>query len=354
MATDSLTRRFPPLDVQRLLSNQAPPPQFAEARFSNYIPDIAQPSQTAALRRMKALAYSLGERGSRIGRLFRRKGPTPGIYLDGGYGVGKTHLLASLAHEIGPQESTYGTFVEYTHLVGALGYGETLEELKKRSLVCIDEFELDDPGDTLMMSRLIRDLSDAGVRVVATSNTQPDALGQGRFAAQDFKREIQSLADRFEILRIDGPDYRARTLNLDLPVPTATEIRSLVAQTPGATLDDAGELAAHLAQVHPSRYGQLIDGVTLVGLTQARMLDDDAIALRLVVLIDRLYDRSIPVLLSGVSVGEVFSERMRTGGYRKKYFRALSRLAALSELGRELLLAQGRTEEPVLGGTKSP
>src|SRR5699024_230572 len=114
-----------------------------------------------------------------------RKQVATGIYLDGGYGVGKTHLLASLAHAVGAEESTYGTFVEYTHLVGALGYAATIAELRTRCLVCIDEFELDDPGDTLIMSRLIRDLGDAGVRVVATSNTQPEALGEGRFAAQD-------------------------------------------------------------------------------------------------------------------------------------------------------------------------
>lgn len=353
MVSDSLTTKFPPLDVERLLSSQTPPPQFAEARFGTYIPDIAQPSQSAALRRMRALAHSLARKQSRLKGLFTRNQAATGIYLDGGYGVGKTHLLAALAHEVGPEESTYGTFVEYTHLVGALGYAATIARLRTRSVVCIDEFELDDPGDTLIMSRLIRDLSDAGVRVVATSNTQPEALGEGRFAAQDFKREIQSLAKRFEILRIDGPDYRARTLTLDLPVPSDSRVAAAADSTPGATADEFTDLLAHLSAVHPSRYGQLIDGVTLAGLTGGHTIDNDAVGLRFVVLIDRLYDRSIPVLLSGVSVGEVFSQRLRTGGYRKKYFRAMSRLAALVEHG-ELSGSDQLSKESTFGGTNSP
>ena len=48
----------------------------------------------------------------------------------------------------------YGTFVEYTHLVGALGFAATVKALSAQRLVCIDEFELDDPGDTVLMARL--------------------------------------------------------------------------------------------------------------------------------------------------------------------------------------------------------
>ena len=36
-----------------------------------------------------------------------------GAYLDGGFGVGKTHLLASLWHAV-PGPKSFGTFVEYT------------------------------------------------------------------------------------------------------------------------------------------------------------------------------------------------------------------------------------------------
>ena len=53
-------------------------------------------------------------------------------------------------------------------------------------------------------------------------------------------------------------------------------------------------------------------------------------ALRLVVLADRLYDRDVPVVLSGVALGALFPAELLAGGHRKKYLRAVSRLTALA------------------------
>ena len=95
---------------------------------------------------------------------------------------------------------SFGTFVEYTHLVGALGFAQARTSLSGFRVVCIDEFELDDPGDTVMMARLMRELAEAGVALAATSNTLPESLGQGRFAAADFAREIQAVSKVFEVV----------------------------------------------------------------------------------------------------------------------------------------------------------
>ena len=53
-----------------------------------------------------------------------------------------------------------------------------------------------------------------------------------------------------------------------------------------------------------------------------RPLDDQNVALRLVVLIDRLYDRKVPVIASGTPLGDLFTPELLRGGYRKKYLRA--------------------------------
>jgi cell division protein ZapE len=53
--------------------------------------------------------------------------------------------------------------------------------------------------------------------------------------------------------------------------------------------------------------------------------------------VDRLYDREVPVLLGSSGLDGLFSETMLNGGYRKKYFRALSRLGALAQEGRLLV-----------------
>ncbi len=272
----------------------------------------------------------------RPSRWWRRGGGPPegraGIYLDGGFGVGKTHLLASLWHAA-PGPKAFGTFVGYTHLVGALGFASAVESLSAHRLVCIDEFELDDPGDTVLMATLLSRLVEQGVRLAATSNTLPDKLGEGRFAADDFLREIQGLSAHFDVYRVDGEDYRHRGLPAAPPTVSDEQVLAQAAATPGATLDDFGDLLDHLAAVHPSRYGALLDGVEAVFVRGVRAVGDQSQALRLVVLADRLYDRDVPVVVSGRPLDEVFTPEMLRGGYRKKYYRAVSRLIALAREG---------------------
>ena len=322
-----LTQRLPLVAPERLVADLVVPRHFAAATFDTYRPDPAHPSQAAALAEVRRLAAALTAPTPRR-RLGRRPGPPPALYLDGGFGGGKTHLSAALAHAVGPA-GAYGTFVEYTHLVGALGFRATVDALAPHRLVVIDEFELDDPGDTLLMSRMLRELSDRGVAVAATSNTLPDRLGEGRFAAEDFLREIQALAARFAVVRIDGPDYRHREEGVTPARPDA-EVAAALAPVPGSQVVGFAELVAHLARVHPSRYRALLDGVTALGLTGVGAAPTQDAALRLVVLVDRLYDADVPVLLGGADATALFDDAMLHGGYRKKDLRALSRLTELT------------------------
>ncbi|MEW2166729.1 cell division protein ZapE [Streptomyces sp. NPDC007084] len=337
----SLCAREPHVPADRLVAEMVPPPRFDSVRFATYIPDPNQPTQTEAVAVLEAFAAGLGgahAMGGAKRKLFGfGKAPkTPagprGVYLDGGYGVGKTHLLASLWHATPaePALKAFGTFVELTNLVGALGFQKTVQTLSGHRLLCIDEFELDDPGDTVLVSTLLGKLVDAGVALAATSNTLPGKLGEGRFASADFLREIQGLSAHFRPLRIDGEDYRHRGLP-EAPAPFSEEqVTKAAYATEGASLDDFPHLLEHLARVHPSRYGALTDGLRAVCLTDVRPVPDQSTALRLVVLADRLYDREVPVLASGEPFDRLFSEEMLNGGYRKKYFRAISRLTALA------------------------
>ena len=329
MPAPRLVDRAPVVPPDTLVAGMVPPPRFADARFSTYLPDPDHPSQARAVTLLEQFAGTLEQ--PRKGMFGRAKAPDgrPGVYLDGGYGVGKTHLLASLWHEA-PEPRAYGTFVELTHLVGALGFGTTVEALSGHRLLAIDEFELDDPGDTVLVSTLLSKLVDAGVRVAATSNTLPGSLGEGRFDAQDFLREIQGLSAHFEPVRVEGEDYRHRGMpSAPAPVDDA-EVRRRADARPGATCDAFPALLRHLSELHPSRYGALVDDVALVGLTGVAPLHDQAAALRLVVLADRLYDRDVPVLSSGTPMDELFPPELLAGGYRKKYLRAVSRLTSLA------------------------
>ncbi|MGW3103668.1 cell division protein ZapE [Streptomyces sp. NPDC001100] len=346
----SLCAREPFVPADRLVAEMVPPPRFDSVRFATYIPDPNQPSQTDAVGVLETFAAGLGgahaagtaKRGFLgFGKGKAAKTPTGprGVYLDGGYGVGKTHLLASLWHATPAEPSlkAFGTFVELTNLVGALGFQQTVQTLSGHRLLCIDEFELDDPGDTVLVSTLLGRLVDAGVALAATSNTLPGKLGEGRFASVDFLREIQGLSAHFRSLRIDGEDYRHRGLP-EAPAPFSDEqVTKAAYATAGASLDDFPHLLAHLAKVHPSRYGALTDGLKAVCLTDVQPVPDQSTALRLVVLADRLYDREVPVLASGLPFDRLFSEEMLNGGYRKKYFRAISRLTALARDAKSLV-----------------
>jgi cell division protein ZapE len=323
-----LVDRSPQLSGAQMVAQLVPPRQFATATLDSYRPDRDYPSQGAAVAAIRN--FVAGWSASKGGLFSRRKAPEgpPGVYLDGGFGVGKTHLLAALWHAA-PGRKYFGTFIEYTALVGALGYAPTVELLKGASLICIDEFELDDPGDTRLMSRLLGALADTGTRIAATSNTPPNALGEGRFAAQDFLREIDSLAARFSIMRIDGLDYRRR--DTDRHALVSTDAAAEVAAIGGTvTLDSFDDVLTHLGSVHPSRYVALVEGLSAIGLTGVHPFANQTDALRFVAFVDRLYDAQVRVAAEGTPLDEVFPDEMLAGGYRKKYLRAVSRLIALT------------------------
>lgn len=326
-----LVDRHPTVTPERLIAQLVPPPTFADVSFDTYRPDPDEPSQAAAVQACRQFGEQAVTRRAGKKKLFGRRDALPGVglYLDGGFGVGKTHLLASSYYAV-PGPKAFATFGELTQLAGVFGFVECIELLAGYVMVCIDEFELDDPGNTTLISRLLSQLVERGVSVAATSNTLPEQLGEGRFAAQDFLREINTLASIFNTVRIEGPDYRHRDLP-PAPEPlSGEEVALRAANMPGATLDDFDALCAHLATMHPSRYLTLIEGVTEVFITGVHPIDDQNVALRLVSLTDRLYDAGIPVVASGTKLDTIFSDEMLAGGFRKKYLRATSRLLALT------------------------
>lgn len=323
------------MTAAELVGHLTPPPQFATASLENYVPDVRYPSQLAAVEAMRLFA---NETVAPPRGLFSRKpAPAvakPGVYLDGGFGVGKTHLLAALWHRTRGRKY-FGTFIEYTAIVGALGYREAVAHFRGAALIAIDEFELDDPGDTMVMSRLLGELVTSGSRIAATSNTPPHALGEGRFAAQDFLREIHALADRFTTVRIDGEDYRKRDIEGHAVSLTDQAFAAAIpSETRQATIDDFDDVLRHLATVHPSRYVGLISGLDTVGFRDVHVLDNQTDALRLVALVDRLYDAQVRIVATGVPLDQIFPEGMLSGGYRKKYLRAVSRMIALTSMAR--------------------
>jgi cell division protein ZapE len=307
------------VSVSELLAELVPPAEFAKVSFDSYIPDSRFASQSEARNLAASFAKSIGKKGS----------ANLGIYLDGGFGVGKTHLLASIYFNSG-KKSAFGAFLAYTSIIGYLGFAQAVEQFSKYDLLCIDEFELDDPGDTMIMSRFLKELAAKGVRFAATSNTPPAALGEGRFAADSFQREIQSVADKFQMVRIDGDDYRHRDANFEFTPVDASQITAIEEDATHKTLAASfDELIAFLGSIHQSRYAKVSEQFDRVLITDVRLINDQFEGIRFVSFIDRCYEAGVSVAYTGLELGSIFRQDHVEGAYRKKYLRCLSRLAAM-------------------------
>jgi cell division protein ZapE len=322
-------------DPAGLVAGFVPPPRFAAKRFADYAPDPRHPSQARAAARLQAVAAELraeasGGVGRRLRALFGAGRGGSGVYLDGGFGVGKTHLLAALWNE-SPAPSAYLSFDELVHTIGLLGVAGTREAFRGRRLVAVDEWELDDPGNLTMALAFLRGALADGVRVAATSNTVPDELGRGRFDQKSFTAEIEELSGAFEVLEIEGEDFRHRRFEAEpgrayfLDERGMDEALSRAAPRALATIFPA--LAAALGEVHPIRFAALaeaVDEVLVRGMEPVASLFD---GLRWVHFVDKLYDRAVPLAMtSTVALGELFPPSFLTGAYGKKFSRCLSRM----------------------------
>lgn len=300
-------------------------------RFSTYVPDPAHPSQAAAKTALERFAAGFGAASSgRRGRRASASAPDgkPGRYLDGGFGVGKTHLLASLWHAA-PAPKAYVTFEELTAFIGFVGMQPATRSFAGHRLLCIDEFELDDVANTRMAVTFLRAIIAGGTRLAATSNAIPDRLGEGRFNAEDFERELLEIGSHWEVLRLDGPDYRATSRPSRSAALSADEVAALVGLGGRVTVDDFDAVLAHLRLVHPVQYAPMVESLDTVVIEGWHPIENQGSALLFVQLVDELYDRGLRFGAAGCDVTELFPSSYRQGGYRKKYGRCESRLGAM-------------------------
>lgn len=305
-----------------------PPRRFASKRFSDFVPN--HPSQAAAKARVEAF---VAEVGALHGRRFWRRRPTlgRGLYLDGGFGVGKTHLLAAAFDASAVAPKRYLSFQELVYLIGVLGMEHARVVLGDARLLCIDEFELDDPGNTLIVRSFLLAVFERGGLVITTSNTAPAAQGAGRFDAASFQREIQSLAERFEVVPLDGDDVRNRVRSGAWC--TAGELVARAGREPAPephVLARWHELRSVLEGMHPSRYQGLLSQIGTLYLDGIERIPTQSDALRFVHFVDKLYDLNVALRASSsIALADLFDPSYRDSGYAKKHERCLSRLGEL-------------------------
>lgn len=286
-----------------LAASHVPPPRFASASFSSYQPDPDYPSQVAVAARL-----------SRRARPWERRA----LYVDGPFGVGKTHLLAAAYHgAAGPK-----AFLAFPDLVLTLiqrGVEASAKELRGHRLLCVDEFELDDPGTLQLVLGFLNRLIafPRRTRVLATSTTAPSQLGLGRLDTTRFHAELAALADVFEVLRLEGRDHR--------------QIAQRVLPRPGPTVEvDHVDLTAHLAALHPLRYAALVAPLGELTVHALRPIAQEADGLRFVHFVDKLYDFDARLRApDGCALPTLFDATYATGAFAAKFGRCRSRLSEL-------------------------
>lgn len=203
---------------------------YREALASGRLePDAAQAQCVDALdafgrdaTRQKSLATS-GLR-SAIRRRVTRAAPGRGLYLLGEVGRGKTMLMDLFFESLDFRQKRRVHFHEFMQeILKALNspqlrqkrYDDPLAELAWRiaqhnRVLCFDEFQLNDMSDAVVNLRIIDLLLAAGVHIVMTSNTHPDALLHHNRQAQTTIRPLitKIMAHVGVITLVAQRDYR--------------------------------------------------------------------------------------------------------------------------------------------------
>lgn len=266
---------------------------------------------------------------------------TPGIYLWGGVGRGKTYLM-DLFYDCLPFERKLRThfhrFMQRVHqdLVRHQGASNPLELIADRIaaealVVCFDEFLVLDIADAMILSGLFEALFERQVVLVTTSNIHPDRLYENGRQRERFLSAIALIKDHTSVIELlPGTDYRLRNLRqatlYHCPVNDKTEallLQSFYALAPDKSEIHEREQIEILGRKLQTRFcaddvvwfdfPQLCDGprsafdyVEIAKLYHAVLLadvpqfdaDKDDQARRFVSLVDELYDRRVKLIIA--------------------------------------------------------
>ncbi len=303
-----------------------PPPRFRDKTFAGFRCDPAVTGQQEAVAQVEHFAVNRPGMLAGLFGLFAKKART-GMYLDGGFGVGKTHLLAA-AFNAAPGSCRFLSFAEAMSLFTVRGKAAALDVMSA-DLICIDEFELDDPTNTRIADLLVTALMDRGARILTTSNTVPGELGQGRMAVDLFRTQLARIEASFIGVHVPGSDWRLKHADSGATLTYwGPQIEPLVGD--GCVTVDAQRLDRWLQDIPVINLRRLAAVLNCLTVCDLAPFDNQLAALRFVHLIDRLYDHGVAVRVSSTAqIATLFPAEHCQAAFSKKYRRCQSRLMEL-------------------------
>jgi cell division protein ZapE len=312
------------------------PKRFAGATFDNFVVNAQFPQLNRAIETITRLLDEPEPSQSRLPwRRSKESLSYRGVYLDGPPGIGKTHLLAA-AFQRASEPKLFATFDEFSAAAGTLGMRRLRHLLGEQHLVCIDEIDLRDPGNIMLLTSLVRAMLQGRPRILATANADPTAMDSGHGHADEFARELGEIAEAFEIIEVDGIDWRESG--------DAARQRSFGSSREQRVVQFTDAiLKAFLAETHPMYDAAWLDEVDRIEVDRLAPMADTDEALRFVRFVDRVYDRDVALAIEkidqplDVMLAPVKNDRR----FHLHYARCRSRLLELVQVSNSEPLTMG-------------
>ena len=364
--------------MSEINSNRFVPPTYhnhspltwyqAASQQAAFIRDAAQARAIEHLDRLwTELMMFKRKRNRFLGRSLRSPQLPKGLYFYGGVGRGKSFLMDAFYGCLPYRRKRrvhFHAFMAEIHqrLRGLKSEANPLKAVaaeiaKETRVLCFDEFHVSDIADAMILGRLLENLFNEGVVLVATSNYAPSELypqGQNR---SSFLPTIALIEEKLTILNVDGgEDYRHRTLTAAevfyIPANDENErkLADLFTQVTAGQVERPSEIEIHgrmlrckkrtdkaiwfdfrmlcfgprsqADYLYLSEHYEMIFVSGIEKLSQAERAE----ARRLTWLIDVMYDYRVKFCATcDVPVGEIYLE----GDFAQEFVRTASRLTEM-------------------------
>ncbi|WP_338197261.1 cell division protein ZapE [Neisseria elongata] len=340
----------------------------AASQQAAFIRDAAQARAIEHLDRLwTELMMFKRKRNRFLGRSLRSPQLPKGLYFYGGVGRGKSFLMDAFYGCLPYRRKRrvhFHAFMAEIHqrLRGLKSEANPLKAVaaeiaKETRVLCFDEFHVSDIADAMILGRLLENLFNEGVVLVATSNYAPSELypqGQNR---SSFLPTIALIEEKLTILNVDGgEDYRHRTLTAAevfyIPANDENErkLADLFTQVTAGQVERPSEIEIHGRMLRCKKrtdkaiwfdfrmlcfgprsqadYLYLSEHYEMIFVSGIEKLSqvERAEARRLTWLIDVMYDYRVKFCATcDVPVGEIYLE----GDFAQEFVRTASRLTEM-------------------------